>query len=315
MKLLSWIKKAAMVIYTPAFYHWSRFRLLHDPESHVKTLYKKYMGCDLDLQSPQTLTEKLNWLKVFWYDPVAFECSDKLMVREYVKRKNLGRILNELYCVWDDADDIDLTGLPEEFVLKTTHDSGHIAICTEKARFDLKAAKRMFRKAMRYDYCFFSAEWPYQTNRPRIICERLLKDEKAGEIFDYKFYCFNGKPFCIFFASDRKNHVKADYYDLDWNLLPFRWRYEPSGKVYPAPQRLKEMTEYARILSEGFPFVRVDFYEVNGNVYFGELTFFHGGGYGHYQPEEMNLVMGREIVLPEKSKPWEIVKKRIKGNG
>lgn len=309
MSIKECIKKELLKGYTEYIYQLQKYQLLHEPEKCIITRYKKYMGGNIDLAEPKTLNEKLNWMKLYWYDPEAFICSDKYKVREYVARKGLGSILNELYKVWDSVEDIDISDLPEEFVMKTTHDSGHIAICKDKNTFDLKATKKMFAKAMRFDYCFFSAEWPYHTKEPRIICEKMLKDDKAGELYDYKFYCFNGEPYCIFFASDRKNHVKADYYDLKWNLLPFRWRYEPSGKTHPAPEKLQDMIKYARVLSEGFPFVRVDFYEANEKVYFGELTFFHGGGYGHYQPEEMDRIMGDMVTLPEKQDPWSIVKR------
>lgn len=308
MSIKSSLKKQLVSIYTEYIYRYQKHQLLHNPEVCIRSRYKKYMGEELNLTDPKTLNEKLNWLKLYWFDPEAFIGSDKYRVRELVENRGLGGILNELYAVWDSPDSIDISSLPNEFVMKTTHDSGHIAICTDKKNFDLSATKKMFQKAMRYDYCFFSAEWPYHTEKPRIVCERLLKDNKAGELFDYKFYCFNGEPYCIFFASDRKNHVKADYYDLEWNLMPFRWRYEPSGRVYPAPERLQDMIEYAKILSKGFPFVRVDFYQANGQVYFGELTFFHGGGYGHYQPETIDRSMGDMITLPERQDAWKTIR-------
>ena len=198
MGIKSGIKKMLVSIYTEWIYRYQKHQLLHNPATCILSRYKKYMGENLDLDNPRTLNEKLNWLKLYWYDSEAFLGSDKYRAREYVKKKGLGHILNELYAVWDSVDDIDISKLPNEFVMKTTHDSGHIAICTDKKNFDLISAKKMFKKAMRYDYCFFSAEWPYHTEKPRIVCERLLKDDKAGELYDYKFYCFNGKPYCIF---------------------------------------------------------------------------------------------------------------------
>lgn len=308
LKIKKWLNKWIR----PFRYRRAKRRLLRNPQEYIRFLFRKHMGCEPNLENPQTLNEKLNWLKINWYDPKAPICSDKYLVRQYVEEKGLGHLLNELYAVWDNPDDIDLNALPEKFIMKTTHDSGRVAICTDKANFNLKAAQEMFRTSMKYDYCFISGEWPYHTKHPRIVCEKLLEDKKHGEIYDYKFYCFNGEPYCIFFGSDRKNHVKADYYDLDWNLMPFHWRYETSGKLHDRPECLKEMVEYARILAQGFPFVRVDFYEVEGKVIFGELTFFHGGGFGHYEPEEMDLKMGQMVKLPEtKADPWDVIRQSL----
>ncbi len=309
MGSVSKFQKLWLPVYYEVVYRKDKRMLLSEPEKFVTERFEKYMGAPLDLENPKTFNEKLNWMKLYWYDPQAVICADKYRVREFVKARGLESILNDLYAVWDRPEDISLDQLPDEFVLKTSHDSGHIAVCTDKKTFRLKAAQRMFKNALRYDFCFFSAEWPYHTKNPVIIAEKLLKDDQAGELYDYKFYCFNGVPYCIFFASDRKNHVKADYYDLEWKPMPFRWSYEPSGKNIPAPERLKDMIEYARILSAGFPHVRVDFYQANGNVYFGEMTFFHGGGYGHYQPGEWDRILGDMIPLPEKGDPWAYIKK------
>lgn len=275
------------------------------PEKLVKYIYKRYHQKELNLENPQTFNEKLNWLKLYWYDEQAIKGSDKLLVRKFVEEKGLGHLLNELYAVYDEADDINPDALPEKFVLKCTHDSGHYVLCADKREIDWKQVKRRFKRWLNMDYCYMSGEWPYHTETPKIICEKFLEDTNLGEIVDYKFFCFNGKPEMIFFASGRKKHAKADFYDLDWNLLPFRWIYEPSGKTFPKPSNLGEMIKYAGILSQGFPFVRVDFYEVQGKVIFGELTFFHGGGCGWFKPEKIDYELGEKIILPPKSNPWE----------
>ncbi len=133
-----------------------------------------------------------------------------------------------------------------------------------------------------------SGEWPYHSEK-YIVCEKYLEDKKAEELLDYKIFCFNGKPELIFFVSDRVHHARSDFYDLEWNILPFRWEYEPSGKIFPKPSKLEDMIAYAKILSEGFPFVRVDFYQIDGKVYFGELTFFHWGGLEIFNPKVLIL--------------------------
>jgi len=282
------------------------------PEKLVRSVFNEVINPqrELDLKMPVTFHEKMNWLKLHWYDERAIACSDKYRVREYVESKGLGFLLNDLYDVYDRAEDIDLSKLPDKFILKATHDSGHNVICKDRKSFNFKLAKRQLNWWLQIDYAYMSGEWPYHTKHPRIICEKLLQDRIMGEIVDYKLFCFNGEPYVFFFASDRQHHAKADFYDLEWNKQDYRWFYEPGSKVFPKPKYLNEMIQYAKILSEGFPFVRVDFYEVEGKVYFGELTFFHGGGVGWFEPKEMDTVFGNKIILPQKSDPWCITRNR-----
>lgn len=282
-------------------------------EEHVKKIvdkiYAKKFHKKINYSNPITFNEKLNYLKFNWYDQRCFACVDKYLVRDYVKSKGLDFLLNDIYNVYDKAEDINIDDLPDKFVLKTTHDSGmHLIICNgNKNTINWTTKKKKLNRWLKSNYCFSGGEWPYYNKHPRIVCEKFLEDKKNSELLDYKFFCFSGEPKFIFFASDRNHEVKSDFYDLDWNLLPFRWEYEPSGKKYPKPLRLKEMIEYSRILSDGFPFVRVDFYEVDGNVVFGELTFFHGGGFGPFYPQSIDEQLGKFITLPDKSKPWSYI--------
>lgn len=274
----------------------------------VRKVYYSAFRKEPDLVNPQTFNEKLNWMKLYWYDNNAAICSDKYLVREYVESKGLGFLLNELYAVYDDPDDISLDDLPKRFVLKATHDSGHVICCYDKREFNLNSAKRKLKRWLIVDYEYISGEWAYATRHKRVVCEKYLEDINNSELLDYKFFCFNGKPEIIFFCSDRTNHVKSDFYDTEWNLLPFRWIYEPSGKVFPRPKNLNKMIEYARILSEGFPFVRADFYNIDGIIYFGELTFFHGGGVGWFDPEIVDKQLGDRIILPPKNTSWKFIR-------
>ena len=288
-------------------YRYQQKLLKKSPETLIKHVFTKNFNKEINLESPRTFNEKLNWLKLNWYDERARMCSDKYLVRDFVREKGLGHLLNPL-CgqeVYNNPDQIDLDELPEKFVLKATHDSGHNIICTDKKKINMKLAKKKMKWWLKIDYSVMSGEWAYKNNNPRIICEEYLEDKEKGELLDYKFFCFNGRPEMIFLASDRKNHAKSDFYDLSWNKLPFRWIYEPSGKIFEKPEKLQEMIKYAAILSEGFPFVRVDFYEVQGQVYFGELTFFHGGGCGWFKPESVDLELGEKIILPLKQNPWD----------
>lgn len=304
-------KWATRIFSTPYFYlvyYRNKRALVKSPETFVSSIYRFYFKKDLNLSNPKTFYEKLNWMKLYWYDERALICSDKYAVREYVKSKGLGSILNELYAVYDSPEQIDIRKLPSQFVLKATHDSGHVYICTDKNKFNIQKVKKQLRRGLSLDYEYFSGEWLYASNQKKIICEKYLEDKNTGDLYDYKIFCFNGKPEMIFFISERGRDAKSDFYDLEWNLLPIKEYFEPSGKVYPKPSQLNKMIEYATLLSEGFPFVRVDFYQVEDRVIFGELTFIHGGGFGLFEPETVDHDLGDKIILPNKTKPWEIIK-------
>ena len=278
------------------------------PERIINDMYKRAFGEYPNLETPRTFNEKLQWLKLYWYDERATVCSSKDRVRSYVEEKGLGDILIPQYGSYESGSEIDFDSLPDKFVLKPSHDSGHVIICTDKKSFDRENAVKKLDKWLKTDYEYMSGEWPYHGPK-RIVCEKFLETQTAAELFDYKFFCFSGEPYLCFFCSDRKNHVKSDFYDMNWEKQDFRWAYEPSGKTFPKPEAFEKMKEYARILSEGFPFVRVDFYEVDGEVFFGELTFFHGGGLGWFDPKEIDAQLGDRIILPEKASPgpWETV--------
>lgn len=288
--------------------HNRKLALSGHPEEIVKEMYFKAFGKMPDLENPKTYNEKLQWMKLYWYDERARICASKHFVRDYVKQKGLGDILIPQLGVYKSTDEIDFDALPDRFVLKPSHDSGHIIICKDKSSFDRQKAVSDLNKWMKTDYEFMSGEWQYHGERV-IVCEEFMEDKKVGELLDYKFFCFSGKPELCFFCSDRRHHVKSDFYDMDWNKQDFRWLYEPSGKVFPRPENLETMIKYAEILSEGFPHVRVDFYEIEGKIYFGELTFFHGGGLGWFKPEEIDYRLGDLIKLPEKASPtpWEMI--------
>lgn len=273
------------------------YRALSD-EKHLSIIFKNIFGRKMDIVNPLTFNEKLQWLKLYWRDPRSVICSDKLAVREYLVSLGLGHLLINIIATFNNVDDIDIDKLPNKFVLKCTHGSGCNIICKDKANLNWKESKKKLNNWMNTNYFWFSREWPYKNIIPRIVCEEYMEDSSVGELLDYKFFCFNGKPEMIFFCSDRSDHVKSDFYNLNWELLPFRWEYEPSGKLFPKPSTLDEMIEYAKILSKDFPVVRVDFYEVNGKVYFGELTFFHGGGFGRFYPSDIDIELGNKIKLP-----------------
>ncbi len=307
----------------PVFFEWlhsvkftklykKQVKLAHkeSPEALVRAVYNrvipKWHNYGLDLENPATFYEKINWLKLHYYNPDMVICSDKYLVRKYVEEKGLGYMLNELYSVYDSPDEIDFSSLPEKFVMKATHDSGHVILCSNKKDFNEKLAKFKLKWWLKIDYAYMSGEWPYHTDHPRIICEKFLEDHTLGELVDYKFYCFYGKPHFCLLVSDRSGHAKADFYNNDWEKLPIRVVKEPSDKIFPRPEGLDEMLAAAETLSSGFPFVRVDFYQADGKVYFGELTFFDAGGACWFEPDEADRRIGDLLKLPEQTiDPWE----------
>ncbi len=207
--------------------------------------------------------------------------------------------------VYDTFDAIDFNALPEQFVLKCTHDSGSVVICLDKNSFDKEAAKKKIEFCLKRNQFYLSREWPYKNVPPRIICEPYLKDDHFIDRPDYKFLCFHGEPKLLLVLSDRGSEEtqKMNYYDLDWNLLPITEDLFPNNpSADPKPIHFDKMVEFAKILSKDIPFVRVDFTCVNGKLYFGELTFYHNGAQRILLPKEYNRILGDWLTLPPQKK-------------
>jgi hypothetical protein len=227
-------------------------------------------------------------------------CADKYAVRDYISKKIGDCFLNELYGVYTTVDDIDLSSLPKSFVLKPSHTSGNIIICKNKDALNWKKESRKMREWLKDNLYYFTGEWCYKDIPPRIICERLLDDS----IVDYKIMCFNGEPKCSFICFDRQDRLKINIYDLKWKRLPVTRKHPTTDFDMPKPKNYKLMLEISRKLSKDFPFVRVDFYEVNGKLYFGELTFFPGNGMEQFFPSEWDSIFGGYIELPNREEQF-----------
>jgi len=287
------------IIYDKARYSIRKYQIQRDIVGLVKKLYKQKTGNDLDLTNPLTYNEKLQWIKLYWYDSLAALCADKLAVREYVKEKGLGYILNDLIAVYDKVDEIDIKSLPEKFVLKANHGSGWNIICADKSKINWKKTKNLLQRWMHANYYYETCEWVYKDIKPKIICEKFLEDDSIGGLKDYKIFCFDGEPKLIQVDLDRNTIHKRNIYDLTWNYIPVSIKYPTAPEIkVPKPANLDEMLLCAKVLSNGFPHVRVDFYSVNGKTFFGELTFIHGAGYEKITPESYNLLMGSWFKLP-----------------
>ena len=267
---------------------------------YLSLKFKYKMGHFLNLENPQTFNEKLQWLKLYNRKPEYTIMVDKHEVKKYV-----ADIIGEEYIiptlgVWNHFDEIDFDKLPNQFVLKCTHDSGGLVICKDKNKLDLKAAKQKIEKSLKQNYYWFGREWPYKDVKPRIIAEKYMIDESGYELKDYKFFCFNGEPKMMFIATDRGSDTKFDFYDIDFNHLPFTNGHPNANKKIKRPKNYSKMLALAAKLSFGIPHVRVDFYNINGKIYFGELTFFHWSGLVPFEPEEWDYKLGNWLKLPEK---------------
>ena len=269
---------------------------------YVKSRYKKRTGKKLNLKNPQSFNEKLQWLKLYDRNPLYTKMVDKYEAKKYV-----ADIIGEEYIiptlgVWDNFEDIDFDRLPNQFVLKCTHDSGGLVIVRDKEKLDKKKAREKINRSLKRNYFWANREYPYKDVKPRIIAEVYMEDEKSGELPDYKYFCFNGEAKVMFIATERsaKEETKFDFYDMDFNHLPFTNGHPNSNKEIQKPEKFEDMKVLAEKLSKGIPQVRVDFYEVNGKIYFGELTFFHWSGMKPFNPPEWDLKLGEYITLPIK---------------
>ena len=274
------------------------FKDMND-EEYLKKLFKCHMKRELNLDNPQTFNEKLQWLKLYDRKPEYTTMVDKYAVKKYV-----ADIIGEEYIiptlgVWNHFDEIDFDKLPNQFVLKCTHDSGGIVICKDKNKLALKSAKKKIEKCLKRNYYWSSREWPYKDVKPRIIAEKFLSDEGKEELADYKVLCFNGEPKLIEVHKGRfyGNHT-ADNYDEFWNKTDIeQYDLPKSDEILPKPKFLEEMLHLSRLLSKDLIHVRVDWYFTNNRLYFGELTFFDGSGYNLFCGDADGL-LGSWIKLP-----------------
>ena len=271
-------------------------------QTYLKKLFKIILGYDINLDHPQTFNEKLQWLKLYDRKPSYSMMVDKYAVKEYVANLIGKEYVIPTIGVWNNVNEIDFDSLPDQFVLKSTHDSHSIVICRDKKKLDIPSAKKKLSKALHRNYYYGFREWPYKNVPPRIIAERYIEEAGSDELKDYKIMCFNGKVKCSFVCSERfsEDGLKVTFFDRDWNVMPFERHYPKSKIPIDKPLNYNKMIELAEVLSKDIPFVRVDFYEVSGKVYFGELTFFPGSGFEEFEPFEWDRTLGSWIELPEK---------------
>lgn len=273
----------------------------YDDEAYIKKLFKKAFGYSLDLKNPQTFNEKLQWLKLYYRNSLMAVCADKSEVRKYLTEIGYGSLLNEVYGIYEKFEDIDFDLLPNQFVLKVSHGSGWNIVCKNKSDILWKGWSNVVASWLKQNLYVYGREWVYKDMKPRILCEKFLEIEK-GELFDYKFFCLNGRVEFIQVTDNDPKTSRINLYDVEWNLMKEKYAFVGSPKQIPRPSNLLKMIEIAKTLSNPFPFARIDLYDVNGNVVFGEITFFPSSGFKGFEPKEYDLVLGNKLIMPNITK-------------
>jgi len=298
------LNKSFWFSYSKALYHCVMTRIIPTIINDRKAVYSYYSkrsgGRKLDLNHPIRFSEKLQWYKLYARKPLMEKCANKLTVREYIKECNYSHLLNDILCVFHKAKEINYDKLPDQFVLKCTHGSGMNIIVKDKSKIDKRKISLMLTAWMHQDNYWSGREWVYRDMPRHIIAERYLEDE-TGELRDYKFYCFNGKPAFMQLEIGRgTTHNTRNFYDMDWKLLPFgkELPYNADIKV-DCPSMFNDMKEIAANLCKPFQYVRVDLYQTNDKIYFGELTFFPAGGAPDFVPDEYDEIVGNMWNLEE----------------
>jgi len=283
----------------------------------IKDRFYKAVGHELNLDNPQTFNEKLQWIKLYYHNPLMTKCTDKFTVREFIAhtigKKYLTKLIGEQ--VYYDARKIDFDKLPNRFALKANNGSGTNIICGDKAKLDIADARDKLNHWLKKGHSnyYHSFEWAYKHIKPCIIAEAFI--EEKGGLKDYKFLCFNGRCELISVFSERiSGELKLDWFDRDWQHLPFIRHYPNNPKKIAKPKNLAKMIKIAEKLAQSFPFVRVDLYEINGQIKFGEMTFTPGNGMVPFRPKTWDKKLGDLLQLPHKTfyAPFEFNKRTIR---
>lgn len=267
-------------------------------KQYLKIKYFLRTGKKLDLVNPHLFNEKLQWLKLYDRKDIYTIMVDKFAAKQYVEK-----IIGKQYIIptiglYNSFEEINFNDLPSQFVMKCTHDSGGIIIVKNKKEIDFSSVKKKIKKFLKRKYYYVHREWPYKNVVPKIIIEKYMKDKVSDELIDYKVMCFNGIPKIIFTCTDRfKDSLKVTFFDLNWNKMPFERKYPSSNEKISKPVNLNEMLKLSKKLAQDIPFVRIDWYEINGELYFGELTFFPGSGYEVFNPIEWDKKLGDMLEL------------------
>lgn len=280
--------------------HFMRFFSFIPDEQYLKLMYRLQVGKKLNLDNPKTYNEKLQWMKIHNRKPEFCDLVDKYEVKKVVSSAIGDEFIIPTLGIWDKFDDINFESLPNQFVLKCTHDSGGVVICKDKRTFDKDNARRILEKSLKCNFYWVAREWPYKNVKPRILAEELIGDgNEIHGLSDYKIFVFNGKARAFYITYDRgtESGTKIDVYDIEGNRLPFTWGYPTSDYPLVKPKNFDLMISLAEKLGEKLPHVRVDFYNLNGKIYFGEMTFYCWSGLKAFVPDEWDKRFGDWIDL------------------
>lgn len=276
------------------FFNWMSDR------KYLKMVYFCRMHKKLNLDNPVSFNEKIQWLKLYQHNPQYIKMVDK-----FEAKKIASVVIGDEYViptigVWDSFDNIDFSTLPNQFVLKCTHDSGGLVICKDKSKLNISDARKKINNCLKRNYYWYGREWPYKNVKPRIIAEPYMENKDVSELLDYKVFNFNGEPRLIQVDYNRFKSHKKNLYKPDWSFMNISINYpnDPNHQI-EKPAKLDTMLELSRKLSKGLPFVRTDFYCIDEKIFFGEITFFPGSGFMTFDPEKMNTILGKQINLPQ----------------
>jgi hypothetical protein len=271
----------------------------------IKIQYKIKTGHFLNLTNPKRYTEKLQWYKLYYRDPIFTKCSDKYDVRQYIEKKGLASILNTLHGVYERIEDIQFDELPKSFAIKHTNGSGENIFVQDKSLIDMDSFKSTLRSWLNKKRINYGREWGYDNVPSRLIVEALIERDENNDIPDYKFFCFNGKVEYLYtmvdYVDDHKNG-RCSFFTPDFVQLPYcRSEYKAINRIIPKPVQFNEMVKIAEKLSEGFPHVRVDLYNIREKIIFGELTFYNASGYTVFTPDEFDFILGEKFIIPKRT--------------
>lgn len=283
---------------------WKILQRVLPAKCYISLRYKVVFNRWINWNNPRTFTEKLQWLKIYYYGENETSLVDKITAKKYVST-----IIGEEYVIpiigeWESANDIDFDLLPEEYVLKCNHDSGRVLFCTRNKPLDILKARRNIAKALKMNYYWVGRETPYRYIRAKVFAEPYIISSTDGELRDYKFHCFNGEPKVFKVDWGRFCEHHSNYYNVKGELIMMGEMDSPPqyDKIISLPNNLDEMVDIARKLSAGFPYVRIDLYNVDGKILFSEITFFQASGFRPFVDERWDELLGDWLVLPERRK-------------
>lgn len=295
-----YIREPWRIIVSPRMRSLSRFV---PDKLYLECKYLEQMHMKLDWECPRDYTQKIQWLKLHDFKPEYTKMVDKYLAKEYVAERIGEQYIIPTYGAWDRFEDINFDDLPDQFVLKCNHDSSSVIICLDKKNFDMEAARRRLTYCLKRDFFYAAREYPYKYVKRKIIAEAYIEDAELQELRDYKFFTFDGEPKLVHIVSNRQNkneETYGDFFDMDYRHVEMKMGHNFAPNSPRKPKNFDKMKEFARILSAGTRHLRVDFYEANGNLYFGELTFYQDAGWVKIEPYEWNVKLGSWISLDEK---------------